>query len=134
MSACSSGDQQSNPLWSPASYVYDAADKHADLSLHYLDGVEDILQADVMIQRKDGSGPVFEVQNAAVEIADDGLSFKWTDGFENQGSAIIRPVKNNPDSVHLRLKVEHVSNDRDLMFIDDYELKKQLPDTTGSTE
>ncbi len=124
-SACSSDEKPPNTLWVPASYATETEERQAMLTLHYLDGVEDILQADILITRKDGSGPLFEVQDATVEPRAETLHFKWTDGFDNQGTAIIQWLDKNQQNIRLQLDVEHVNNERNMMFIDDYILKKQ---------
>ncbi len=130
ISACSSSSEEEK-LWTPSAYKADHEGTRIDLSLHSLDGIEDILQADVMIHRIDGSGPSFEVQNASVEQDDDVLSFDWIDGFENKGSAQLKILSTKDHTVLLKLKVDEVVNERDMMFITDYVLTK-VP--TGPSE
>ncbi len=133
-SACSSDNKPTNPLLSPASYIYDGDARRVELTLHDLDGIEDILQADVMIQRKDGSGPLFEVHDSPLEEKSDDLFFDWTDGFGNQGTATITALDDTQQTVRLHLNVDHIENNRNMMFIDDYVLQKQTPTTTLKEE
>ncbi len=130
ITACSSSSDESE-LWGANSYSTEHDGTHIDLSIHSLDGVEDILQADVMIHLIDGSGASFEVRNASVEQDDDMLSFDWTDGFENTGSATIKILSEKEQTVLLKLKVDEVVNERNMMFIKDYELTKN---PTGPTD
>ena len=124
ISACSTSSDGEEHGWMPGSYVAERDGTHIDLSLHSLDGVDDILQADIMIHHTNGSGPSFEVQNASVENDKGILHFDWTDGFENKGNATIEKVLDKEDSVRLKLEVTDIENERDMMFIDDYILTK----------
>lgn len=151
ITACSSDNETKHLLWTASSYTAETNGTHVHLSIHSLDGVEDILQADVMIHHVDGSGPSFEVQDASIEQDDDALSFEWTDGFGNKGTAELKAlnIANESESVstegvesvegtdnaresssekiqmiQFTLKVDEVVNERNMMFIDQYELKK----------
>jgi len=123
LSACSSSPDD-NPLWMPAAYSTEHNGTRVKISINSLDGVADILQANVMIQRMDGSGPSFEVQNASVEQKDDTLTFDWVDGFNNKGHAILLKVSEDEQTVQLKLVVDEVINERNMMFIDEYTLLK----------
>ncbi len=123
LSACFSSSEDT-PLWTTSSYMAEKEGVRINLSLNSLDGVEDILQANVMIQRVDGSGPLFAVENESVELDDDELHFNWTDGFENKGSAELEIVSEDAQTVRLKLEVDEVINERNMMFIDEYVLTK----------
>jgi hypothetical protein len=149
LTACSSEKETKSALWEVSSYSTEINGRHVELSLHSLDGLEDILQADVMIHYIDGSGPSFEVQNASTEIVDNNLIFGWTDGFGNKGTAELKflsiqpqtnqkiitnkaviktPSDNNmskkKQALLFTLKVDDVINERNMMFIDQYTLIK----------
>ena len=123
LSSCSTPTED-NLLWTASSYMAEKEGVHIHLSLNSLDGVEDILQANVMIQRPDGSGPLFAVENESVEIEGDELRFNWTDGFENKGSAELEIASEDAQTVRLKLEVDEVINERNMMFIDEYVLTK----------
>lgn len=139
-----------HPLLYTRSYSTEINGVSVHLSLHPLDEMEDILQVDVMIHQVDGSGPSFEVQNASLEESDGLLSFDWTDGFGNKGTAELmlsedktnaganaevventktvgttadtKDTKTKNSKVQLVLKVDEVVNERNMMFIKEYEL------------
>ncbi len=149
LSACSfdsEDKEKKHPLLKTSTYSTELNGVSVHLSLHPLDGMEDILQADVMIHQADGSGPSFEVQNASLEESDGLLSFDWVDGFGNKGSAELKmpnataetstiiEAKDANDTegeklkkqqtVQLILNVEEVVNERNMMFIKEYVLTR----------
>ena len=163
LSACSfdsDGKEAKHPLLNTRSYSTEINGISVHLSLHPLDEMEDILQADVMIHQVDGSGPSFEVQNASLEESDGLLSFDWTDGFGNKGTAELKISGANAEvventemvaatahtndaetknsKVQLVLKVDEVVNERNMMFIKEYELtptdENQVIHPKSSTE
>ncbi|MEE9304586.1 MAG: hypothetical protein V3U84_12490, partial [Thiotrichaceae bacterium] len=115
ISACSSSSENEERNWTPSAYTAEHNGRHIDLSINSLDGVEDILQANVMIHHIDGSGPSFEVQNASIEQEEGVLSFDWTDGFENKGSAQLKILSDKEQTILLKLTVDEIINARDMM-------------------
>lgn len=164
LSACSfdfEGKENPHPLLKTSTYSTELNGVSVHLSLHPLDGMEDILQADVMIHQVNGSGSSFEVQNASLEESDGLLSFEWVDGFGNKGTAELKMpdataetsattnvkgakgTKNVNDTegkkskkqqtVQLILKIEEVVNERNMMFIKEYALTRTGDDQAGKS-
>ena len=150
LSACSfdsEDKEKQHPLLKTSTYSTELNGVSVHLSLHPLDGMEDILQADVMIHQADGSGPSFEIQNASLEENDGLLSFDWVDGFGNKGSAELKmpdaivetsatidtkgKMSKKQQTIQLILKIEEVVNERNMMFIKEYELMRRGDDQAG---
>ncbi len=110
-------------LWTANTYTTEVDDRTIKLILHPIADTVDILQADILIQETDSTGPVFEALNSKIETIEEQLRFEWEDGFGNKGRGQLKPLSDNQQTVLLTLEADEIVSDRNMMFIDSYELK-----------